>query len=220
MKYAIVKRILDLIFAIVLSLLLLPIIVLISIVVWAESKGPVLFRQKRVGKDGALFDIYKYRTMVADAPKNVPTRKLTGKNYITRSGRFLRRTGLDELPQLINILRGEMSFVGPRPVIPDEEDLLYLRRKYGVDECVPGITGWAQANGRDEIDVEEKAYMDGVYAKNFGVKMDWRCVIKTIGILSTGKGHKEGFSGDIDMKKIKLRPMTKLKQKAKNFNTK
>lgn len=216
MKYNYIKRLLDVIFATIMIVFFLPVFLLIIMIVMLESKGGAFFVQTRAGRNGVPFSIYKFRSMSIEAPSNIATRDAKDASMITRSGAFLRRTGLDELPQLFNIIKGEMSFIGPRPVILKEEDLLYLRKKYGADKCVPGITGWAQANGRDEIDIEEKAYMDGVYAKNFGVKMDWRCIVKTCEIIITGEGHREGYHGS-DVEKIKLSSLSKNRKKTKNF---
>jgi len=142
--------------------------------------------------------------MHQNAPHDVATAEIKNVSVITPSGRLLRRTGFDEIPQLINIIKGEMSFIGPRPVILKEKALIALRDSYGANNCTPGISGWAQSNGRDEVEIEEKAYMDGIYAKNFGLRMDLKCFFKTLGVIFTGHGHREGFDDGIRIKKIHL----------------
>ena len=160
-------------FVILLMILLILPICLIAIWVKLDSKGTVIFKQKRVGKNLKPFMVYKFRTMTTDAPKNCPTNSLNNALlYITRSGKIMRKLSVDELPQLINVLKGEMSIIGPRPVILFETDLLSEREKYNANNCRPGITGWAQVNGRDELRTIEKAKMDGEYVNNFGIVMD------------------------------------------------
>ena len=187
---------------------------LIAIIIRIESKGPVLFKQKRYGKDKVPFECYKFRTMLVTAPSDRPTRKLkNAHSYITFSGRILRRLGIDELPQLFNILKGEMSFIGPRPVVLAETDLINERDKYGANACVPGIGGWAQSNGRDEIDTKEKARLDGEYTQNFGLRMDLSCVWRTAIAIFTSEGFKEGHFGD-DAYRKKVRSLTRVKLRA------
>lgn len=193
--YMHVKRAGDIGFALILLFIFSLLLIAVSILVGTDSKGPILFKQKRYGKNKQPFTIYKFRTMTVEAPNNQATNSLVNANsYITRSGLFLRKLSLDELPQLINVLRGEMSFVGPRPVILQEVDLIEERDKYGANDCLPGITGWAQANGRDEIDVYEKARLDGEYANSISIIMDIRCVLKTIDTIIFSKGYREGMS--------------------------
>lgn len=195
------KRLLDVIFSFIgIVILLVPMLIIIA-VIRVDSKGKALFSQTRVGLHKKQFKIYKFRTMYTETPENVPTRKFyDAEKWITKPGRFLRKTSLDELPQLLNILKGDMSFVGPRPVIPDEIDLIEERDGYGANDILPGLTGWAQVNGRDELDVFEKARLDGEYVEElkrgnfFAVKMDLKCVLKTVksvakreGILDNGK---------------------------------
>ena len=166
---------------------------LIALWIKLDSRGPVFFRQKRVGRGKAHFMILKFRTMRADAPKDVPTH-LLGDPYafITRSGRFLRKTSLDELPQLINILRGEMSFVGPRPALWNQFDLIARRDEEGAGDVRPGLTGWAQVNGRDELPIDVKARVDGEYVRHMGPGMDARCVLRTLRDAFCGRGVVEG----------------------------
>lgn len=199
MYRAFVKRPLDLLFAaILLALLAIP-LALVALWIKFDSPGPIFFRHKRAGKNLVPFTVYKFRTMVTHAPANAPTNELRNANtYITRSGRILRKLSIDELPQLINVLKGEMSLVGPRPVVLSETELFKAREKYGANACVPGITGWAQVNGRDELRIEKKAEMDGEYFKNLGLVMDLKCILKTVWAVLLVKGHREGHQQQID----------------------
>jgi len=191
--YAYAKRAADLSIAAVSLLLLAPILGIVAILIKIDSKGPVLFKQQRFGKDKTPFMIYKFRTMTTDAPKNAATRELkNASNYITKVGAIMRKLSIDELPQLLNVVRGEMSLVGPRPVILKELDLILERDKYNANTCKPGITGWAQANGRDEVNIYEKAHMDGEYTERFGLKMDLHCLAKTVETIIFAKGYQEG----------------------------
>ena len=198
------KPIIDTVLALIMGILLLAPILFVAIIIKFESSGSILFKQKRYGKNKVPFTIYKFRTMHQNAPHDVATAEIKNVSVITPSGRLLRRTGFDEIPQLINIIKGEMSFIGPRPVILKEKALIALRDSYGANNCTPGISGWAQSNGRDEVEIEEKAYMDGIYAKNFGLRMDLKCFFKTLGVIFTGHGHREGFDDGIRIKKIHL----------------
>ena len=167
------KRILDFCLALGSIVVFSPILLVLAIWVKCDSKGPVLFRQKRVGKDKTYFNILKFRTMYADTPKDVPTHLLQNPEaMITRSGRFLRKTSLDELPQLFNILVGQMSVVGPRPALWNQDDLIAERDKYGANALVPGLTGYAQAHGRDELPIPVKAELDGYYAAHISFALD------------------------------------------------
>lgn len=198
--YRVIKRILDFLLAVFLIIVLSPFILLLILCVALDSKGSVFFLQKRVGRRKVCFNIYKFRTMRSNTPKDVPTHLLVDADrYITRTGRFLRRTSLDELPQLFNILFGKMSFVGPRPALYNQDDLILERDLYGVNELVPGLTGWAQVNGRDELPIKEKARFDGEYAANFGFCMDMKCLLRTLKILK-GSGVVEGAAGKTDEK--------------------
>lgn len=210
--YHIIKRIIDVVCASLLLLVLAPFFAILSLWINLESAGPVFFTQLRFGKHKKPFKIYKFRTMVTSAPKDLPTNSFqTVEQYITNSGRILRRTGLDELPQIVNIIKGQMSFIGPRPVVLAETDLIELRDEYGANACIPGISGWAQVNGRDEVETKEKAFMDGIYYKNFGLRMDLRCLFKTLEVLITGYGHRECYNGDIPIKITQLHD-TKIKK--------
>lgn len=196
MRYTQVKRVIDVILSVTGLLLLWPLMLVIAILIKLDSKGPVFFRQKRIGKGKSEFFILKYRTMRIDTPKDIPTHLLSNPEaYITRVGRFLRKTSLDELPQIFNILKGEMSIVGPRPVLWNEDDLIAERDKYGASDVVPGLTGWAQINGRDELPIPEKARLDGEYVRQMGLGMDLKCFFKTIISVIKRDGVVEGGTG-------------------------
>lgn len=191
--YPFVKRILDFVIAFVSLLLLFPFLVLIAIIIKLTSKGPVFFRQKRIGKNKNEFYILKFRTMRVDTPKDIPTHLLQNPDmYITRIGKFLRKTSLDELPQLINILKGEMSFIGPRPALWNQFDLIAERDKYGANNIYPGLTGWAQINGRDELPIPVKARFDGEYVKRMSFFFDFKIFMLTIISVLKSDGVKEG----------------------------
>ena len=188
-----VKRILDVTGAFVLLVALLPFWALISLVIKLDSKGPVLFKQKRLGLNEVPFQIYKFRTMRTDAPSEMATNQLyQSGRYITRVGVYLRTLSLDELPQLYNILKGDMSFVGFRPCLWNEFELDEERRKTGAYAVRPGITGLAQIRGRDELDPREKALYDGVYARNVGFDYDLRILTKTLFAVFNKEGYHEG----------------------------
>ncbi len=166
---------------------------LVAAAIRLTSKGPALFRQKRFGKDKQLFTVYKFRTMSTKAPKNMPTNSFTNADsYITPLGGVLRKLSIDELPQLLNVIKGEMSIVGPRPVIKTEKKLIDLRQKYQANSVKPGITGWAQVNGRDDLDDQRKAEMDGEYVQQLSFLTDVKIMIKTIGAVLMMSGHTEG----------------------------
>jgi N-acetyllactosaminide 3-alpha-galactosyltransferase len=166
---------------------------LVAAAIRLTSKGPALFRQKRFGKDKQLFTVYKFRTMSTKAPKNMPTNSFTNADsYITPLGGVLRKLSIDELPQLLNVIKGEMSIVGPRPVIKTEKKLISLRQKYHANSVKPGITGWAQVNGRDDLDDQRKAEMDGEYVQQLSFLTDVKIMIKTIGAVLMMSGHTEG----------------------------
>lgn len=175
------KRIIDIVLSSVGLIVLLPVFLLIIILIKIDSSGPIFFKQKRSGLYKKHFNILKFRTMRIDAPKDTPTHLLENPQlWITNVGRVLRKTSLDELPQLLNILKGEMSIVGPRPVVCNEYDLLNERDKYHANDIVPGLTGWAQINGRDELPVNVKARLDGEYVKRISFKFDLFCILLTV----------------------------------------
>lgn len=187
------KRFFDCLLSGAAIILLSPMLLILAVLVKLDSKGPVLFKQKRVGKDKSHFYILKFRTMYADTPRDMPTHMLgNAQSHITRVGKFLRLSSLDELPQLFNIFVGQMSIVGPRPALWNQFDLIEERDKYGVNELVPGLTGYAQINGRDEIPIELKAKLDGWYAEHIGFLIDVKIIFGTVAAVFTHKGIVEG----------------------------
>lgn len=187
------KRLFDCILSAMAIVLLSPVLFAIAVWIKADSKGPVFFRQKRVGKDKNYFQILKFRTMYVDTPADTPTHLLQNADaMITRSGRFLRRSSLDELPQLFNIFLGQMSIVGPRPALWNQEDLIAERDKYGANALVPGLTGWAQVNGRDELPIDVKARYDGEYVQMIGLWADIRILFATVFGVLKADGIVEG----------------------------
>ena len=188
-----VKRALDIVCSGAAILLLSPLLAAIAVWVKASSPGPVLFSQKRVGRGKTYFKIYKFRTMRADTPHDVPTHLLEDPDaFITSAGRFLRRTSLDELPQIFNIFAGQMSVVGPRPALWNQDDLVAERDRYGANDCVPGLTGYAQVHGRDELPIPQKAALDGYYAQHLSFGLDVRIFFRTIGSVLHHEGVVEG----------------------------
>lgn len=179
--YINIKRIVDIILSIMALIVLLPFFLIFSIIIKVESKGPVFFKQRRIGKDKKEFTIYKFRTMRIDTPKNMPTHMLkNAESYITKFGKFMRKTSIDELPQIFNILRGDMSIIGPRPALWNQYDLIEERDKYDANSINPGLTGWAQVNGRDELSIPTKAKLDGDYIKRISLLLDMEIFLKTI----------------------------------------
>ena len=191
--YLKIKRILDVLLSDIALLLFWWVYIVIAVMIICDDRGPVIFRQRRIGKDKKEFEIYKFRTMKMDTPKDVPTHLLEDPNsHITKVGDFLRKFSLDELPQLINIIRGDMSIVGPRPALYNQYDLIAERDKYGANAVRPGLTGHAQINGRDELSVQGKAMYDGIYVQKMGFLMDLGIILKTGGIVLKRTGFKEG----------------------------
>jgi O-antigen biosynthesis protein WbqP len=198
MFYLKIKRIIDLLLAITGLIVLLPIFLILVIAIKVDSRGPVLFKQKRIGKLKSHFNILKFRTMRIDTPKDTPTHLLKNpEQYITRVGKFLRKTSLDELPQIFNIISGTMSIIGPRPALWNQYDLIEERDKYGANDIRPGLTGWAQINGRDELPIQVKARLDGEYVEKMSVWFDVRCFFGTIASVLTSDGVVEGGTGSI-----------------------
>ena len=191
-----IKRFLDIIISLAALAVLSPVLLLIAVLIKLDSPGPVLFAQKRYGKNKTFFQIYKFRSMRTDTPKDVPTAALQGANsFITPLGNVLRKTSLDELPQLWNILKGDMSLIGPRPALWNQYDLMELRDRYGASAIRPGLSGWAQVNGRDALELEQKARYDGEYARNisfaFDVKCLWMTFVKVIRREDVVEGARE-----------------------------
>ena len=179
--YSILKRLGDISISLIAITLFCPVFILIAIAIKLDSEGPVIFKQKRFGIHKKTFYVFKFRTMKVESPKYVATRDLQNpEQWITRVGAFLRKTSLDELPQLCNILVGDMSIVGPRPVVVSERDVIEAREKYGANDVLPGLTGWAQINGRDNLYTDIKAKLDGYYVKNRSLIMDIKCIVRTI----------------------------------------
>ena len=197
--YKIVKRLLDFIVSLFAIIALSPVFIITSIAVKADSKGPVLFVQKRVGKDKKNFNMYKFRSMRTDTPHDMPTHLLNNPDaFITKVGKFLRKSSLDELPQLFNILKGDMSVVGPRPALWNQDDLIAERDKYNANSIRPGLTGWAQVNGRDELEIDVKAKFDGEYVKKMSLLFDIKCIFNTALQVIKHEGVVEGGTGTIE----------------------
>ncbi len=195
-NYMRIKRELDFALSLGACLMLSPLFLILCIAIKADSRGPVFFKQKRVGIHKRYFYIYKFRTMQIDTPKDIPTHLLENPDqYITKVGHFLRKSSLDELPQLFNILRGDMSFVGPRPALWNQYDLVRERDKYGANDVPCGLTGWAQINGRDELLIPVKAKLDGEYVRRMSFWFDIRCFLGTFVSVLRADGVVEGGTG-------------------------
>lgn len=194
-----IKRLLDLILSLAACVVLAIPMGIIALWIKKDSPGPVFFKQRRVGRGKKCFNILKFRTMRGDTPHDVPTHLLkNADSYITKSGAFLRRTSLDELPQLWNIFVGDMAVIGPRPALWNQYDLLDARDQYGANDLRPGLTGWAQIHGRDELEIPEKARLDGYYAQNLSFGLDVRCFFGTIKAVLAHDGVVEGGTGTLD----------------------
>jgi O-antigen biosynthesis protein WbqP len=197
--YIKVKRLIDIILSLIGLIVLSPIYFILIIAIRIDSEGPILFKQKRVGLNKTHFNILKFRTMRVDTPKDTPTHLLKNPDqYITKMGKFLRKTSLDELPQIWNIFVGQMSIIGPRPALWNQYDLIEERDKYGANKVPPGLTGWAQINGRDELPIKVKARLDGEYVRNISFWMDVKCffgtiisVVKSDGVIEGGTDSKK-----------------------------
>jgi O-antigen biosynthesis protein WbqP len=203
--YKPIKRVIDFILATGGLILLSPLFLIFAIWIKKDSPGPVFFKQSRVGYQKKLFDIYKFRSMRSDTPADMPTHLLNDPDaFITNSGKFLRKTSLDELPQLINIFKGEMSVIGPRPALWNQDDLVAERDKYGANDVMPGLTGWAQINGRDELPIPIKASLDGEYVEKQGFWFDVKCFVGTIISVFKSDGVVEGGTGTLEKKEQEL----------------
>ena len=193
-----IKRILAVVLSLAGILVLGWLFVLLCIAIKLDSPGPVLFRQKRVGLGKSHFYILKFRTMRTDTPKDMPTHLLANpEQYITKVGKFLRKTSLDELPQLFNILKGDMAVIGPRPALWNQYDLIEERDRYGANDVRPGLTGWAQINGRDELEIPVKAKLDGEYVEKLSFGFDVKCFLGTIAAVLRSDGVVEGGTGSM-----------------------
>ena len=196
------KRLIDIILSACGIVVLSPVLLVLVIAIKLDSPGPVLFRQKRVGLHKTHFSILKFRTMRIDTPKDTPTHLLENpQQWITRVGAFLRKTSLDELPQIFNIFAGHMSIIGPRPALWNQFDLIAERDKYGANDVLPGLTGWAQINGRDELPIDVKARLDGEYVQRLSLGFDIKCFFGTILSVLRHDGVVEGGTGELEKKK-------------------
>ncbi len=191
--YGFLKRFFDIVLSLVAIIVFSWLLIIIAVAIVVEDKGNILFKQKRIGKNKKEFYIYKFRTMKVSTPKDVPTHLLDNpESYITKIGGFLRKTSLDELPQLFNILKGDMAIVGPRPALWNQFDLIALRDENGSNSVRPGLTGWAQVNGRDELPIDVKAGFDGEYIKKMSFIFDIKIILMTVVSVFTSKGVREG----------------------------
>ena len=196
------KRLLDIILSGCAIVILSPLLLVIAVAIKIDDPGPVLFRQKRVGIHKTHFSIMKFRTMKMDTPKDTPTHLLENpEQYITKVGKFLRKSSLDELPQIFQIFTGKMSIIGPRPALWNQFDLIAERDKYGANDVRPGLTGWAQINGRDELPIEVKARFDGEYVEKLSFLFDCKCFFGTIGAVLKHDGVVEGGTGQLEKEK-------------------
>ncbi|MGM9941836.1 MAG: sugar transferase [Bulleidia sp.] len=196
-----IKRLIDVILSLAGIIVLSPVLLVIVICIKVSSPGPIFFKQKRVGIHKSYFNILKFRTMRIDTPKDVPTHLLENpEQYITGIGKFLRKTSLDELPQLFNILMGDMSVIGPRPALWNQYDLIAERDRYGANDILPGLTGWAQINGRDELEIDVKAKLDGEYVQKMSFLFDCKCFFGTITSVLRHDGVVEGGTGEMHRK--------------------
>lgn len=210
MMYQPIKRVLDFLFSVVGLIILSPFFILIIIAIKIDSKGPILFKQKRIGKNKIPFYILKFRTMKINTPKDMPTHLLENPDeYITRVGKILRKTSLDELMQIFNIIAGHMAIVGPRPALWNQYDLIQERDKYQVNDILPGLTGWAQINGRDEISIEVKARLDGQYVEKIGPVIDLKCILGTFASVIKSDGVVEGGTGAIEQARKEIEETTR-----------
>jgi O-antigen biosynthesis protein WbqP len=206
MFYFIFKRFYDTLFSFLALLLFSPLFFVIIILIKLDSRGPIVFKQKRVGRNKKYFHILKFRTMRIDTPKDTPTHMLQNpQQWITKVGKFLRKTSLDELPQIINILKGDMSIIGPRPSLWNQYDLIEQRDLYEVHKLYPGLTGYAQINGRDELSISQKAKLDGYYAKNISLWLDIRIFFGTIVSIFKSDGVVDGGTVTLDKNKLDVK---------------
>lgn len=199
--YPFIKRIGDIVLSAIGILVISPIFLLLMAVIKFDSKGSVFFKQERIGIHKSRFKMLKFRTMRTDTPKDIPTHQLENpEQYITKMGKILRKTSLDELPQIVHILSGKMSIVGPRPALWNQDDLIAERDKYGANDIKPGLTGWAQINGRDELPIPVKAKLDGEYVQKMSFLFDCRCILGTVKSVIRGQGVVEGGTGALEKK--------------------
>ncbi|NQX59447.1 sugar transferase [Paenibacillus qinlingensis] len=201
--YIKIKRLIDIVLSLIGLIVMSPLFLILTIAIKLNSSGPVFFKQRRVGINKTHFNILKFRTMRIDSPKDTPTHLLENpEQYITQIGKFLRKTSLDELPQIWNIFVGEMSIIGPRPALWNQFDLIAERDKYGVNNVPPGLTGWAQINGRDELPIKVKAELDREYVEKISLRMDVKCFCGTIVSVLKSDGVVEGVTGTTGKKEV------------------
>lgn len=206
MFYLMFKRFYDTVLAFIGLVILSPLFLILIILIKLDSKGPILFKQKRIGRHKKHFNILKFRTMKIETPKDTPTHMLENpEQWITKMGKFLRKTSLDELPQIINILKGDMSIIGPRPALWNQDDLVEERDKYDVHSLYPGLTGYAQIHGRDELPIIEKAKLDGYYVKHISLWLDIKIFFGTVISIFKSDGVVEGGTGELEKKQIGLK---------------
>ncbi|MBQ6773842.1 MAG: sugar transferase [Synergistaceae bacterium] len=192
------KRVIDFALSLLALIILAVPMIIFALIIKHEDKGPALFTQRRVGRGKKLFSMYKFRSMKTSTPHDVPTHLLSNpEQYILKSGKWMRKYSIDELPQIINILKGDMSIVGPRPALWNQEDLISERDKYNANDIRPGLTGWAQINGRDELEIPDKAKLDGEYVKRESFMFDILCIVKTVTSVFAHKGVIEGGTGSM-----------------------
>lgn len=192
------KRLIDLLLSFLAIVVLIPVWIILAIAIFISDPGPIFFTQKRVGKNKKIFKILKFRTMKTSTPHDMPTHMLENPDqYITKVGAFLRKTSLDELPQVFNIFASQMSIIGPRPALWNQDDLIAERDKYGANEVKPGLTGWAQINGRDELEIPVKAKLDGEYVEKLSFGFDCKCFFGTIKSVLKHDGVVEGGTGEL-----------------------
>lgn len=198
------KRLIDIVLSGLGIIFLSPVFLILAIAIKIDDPGPVFFRQKRLTIHKEYFNILKFRTMKMETPKDMPTHLLENpEQYITKVGKFLRKTSLDELPQLFNIFTGKMSVIGPRPCLWNQYDLIEERDKYGANDVRPGLTGWAQINGRDELPIDVKAKFDGEYVERMSLMFDIKCFVGTVFSVLKSDGVVEGGTGEIEREKQK-----------------
>ena len=204
------KRLIDILLSACGIIVLSPVLLILVIAIKLDSPGPVLFKQKRVGLHKTHFNILKFRTMRIDTPRDMPTHMLKKpEQWITKVGGFLRKTSLDELPQIFNIFAGQMSVIGPRPALWNQYDLIEERDKYGANDVLPGLTGWAQINGRDELEIPVKAKLDGEYVERMSFSFDVKCFVGTVASVLKHDGVVEGGTGTLEKEKEKEEVVTK-----------